>query len=373
MRRSRLTLRLVEGAALLLLHLVAQRAAANPDGNAERVELSWVRHANADSCLSASELKQRIRERLGRDPFREPYEQHIEGYVARRGARWVADLVVRNRDSVRVGSRHLESAAESCHELDQAVVLTLTLVIDPNAPHNAETAPVTHVTTHQPSEATEASKAELQTADPLAARAPEQTASADRQPTANAAAPIRARTANVRRPTSASDTAVSRSRLLVATSATSGILPGSTYGISMRAELPIAHHFQLESSAAFFPERVSFNHNTVVGYGLTALGVGGCYATGRTITWLACASGWLGAAHAIVYRGTPDRPGDRIWGGLRADLGYAVTWGLLVAELRAFALMPVTRWDFTTSEGDSQFRQARVAPGAEIAVGIHLP
>lgn len=373
MKRSRLTLRVVEGAALLLLHSTAQRAAATPDGNAERVELSWVRHAAADSCLSASELKQRIRERLGRDPFREPYEQHIEGYVARQGALWSADLVVRNRDDVRVGSRHLESAAESCHELDQAVVLTLTLVIDPNAPHLAEIAPTTRATTHQTSKTRHASNSKG-AAEPSAASATGQApTAAPQRPTAKATPPMRAATASVLQPRSASDTNVGRSRLLAATSAASGILPGSNYGLAMRAEIPIAHHFQLESSAAFFPERVSFNQNTVVGYGLTALGVGSCYATGRTITWLACASGWLGVAHAIVYRGTPDRPGDRIWGGLRTDLGYALTRGIAVAEIRAFALFPVTRWNFTTSEGNSQFRQARVAPGAEIAVGIRLP
>lgn len=378
MKRSSLTLT-VGCAAFVLLQLSAHRVSADSDAKREHVELSWVRHADADSCMTAAELKQRIRQRLGRDPFGEPFEQQIEGYVARHGALWVADLVVHNRDSVRIGSRHLESASEDCHELEQAVVLTITLVIDPNAPQLAESAPATRATTHQPIRSAESSKSEIEAITRPTEIPKEPATGLVRQHVApKAAAPIQPTTARAPRPHAyqppvASDNTVGRSRLLVATSAASGILPGPTYGIAMRAELPIARHLQLETSAAFFPERVSFNQRTVVGYGLTALGVGGCYVTGRTITWLACAGGWLGVAHAIVYRGTPDRPGDRIWGSVRADLGYAVTQGIFAAEIRAFALLPVTRWDFTTSAGNSQFRQAVVAPGAEIAVGIRLP
>ncbi|HEY5961189.1 MAG TPA: hypothetical protein VIV60_31745, partial [Polyangiaceae bacterium] len=119
-----------------------------PESQPETVELSWVRSPDADVCLSGSDLKAAVRARLGRDPFTEPFQKQIEGYVSRHGATWFAEVTVREH-GLPVGSRHLESTTADCRELDQAVSLTLTLIIDPNAALHVDSAPSAITATHQ--------------------------------------------------------------------------------------------------------------------------------------------------------------------------------------------------------------------------------
>lgn len=353
-------------ALLPLLLATSMRTSAAAEAASEAVELSWVRSIDAGACASTAELKRAVIARLGRDPFVESPQQQIDGYVSRVADKWTADLVVRSRTSGHVGKRHLESAALDCGELDQAVVLTVTLIIDPNAPIHGALIPSAVATTHQPKPAPNSEAAPTSVAIDAAPPRSQLHSRSVVSPVFDAEFPAR-------RTLSAGVTRNASSRLLFAASASHDLLARATYALTLRAEVPLTQRLFLETSGAFFPQRVSFSQNTTVGYGLTALGVGTCYAAEQWVTLLACTSAWVGAIHAVPYRGVPDRPGDRLWSAVRADVGYALSRGIFTAELRAFGLVPITRWRFTTSTGAAQWELPWVAPGAEIALGMRLP
>jgi hypothetical protein len=345
-------------------------------------------------------LKHAVRSRLGHDPFLEPFRQRIEGFASRQSGKWNADLVVRSHSGERLGNRHLESNAADCHELDQAVVLTVTLIIDPNATLQPESATAAVITPDQPKPSSYpqlAGAATVREVPPLAyspdapnatftvpatgmtttangQTAPERTKQPAPQPFMVAApstpgpqmreselASARARDMD------------SAARLVLAPSLVYNLIPGLAAAFALRDELRLARSLGLDASVLYLPERTQHIGRTIVGYDLVALGLAGCYRPDQTITLLACGGGFAGVTHATVYRGEPDRPGARFWAGARVDVGISATSERLVAEFRAFGVVPITRWHFTSAENGTLFESAILAPGAEIAVGIRLP
>ena len=107
----------------------------------------------------------------------------------------------------------------------------------------------------------------------------------------------------------------------------------------------------------------------LVTVGLTALEVAGCYEAPRPLTPLACVGGQAGAIHTVVYRPVPHQPGERPWAAARVDAGIKASARSVVAELRGFVLMPLTRWEFTVD--DTRLHQpGRAAPGFQFAFGV---
>jgi hypothetical protein len=349
--------------------LVPVAAAAAGEPSIEAVDLSWARSPEADSCLSGSDVRRAVRARLGRDPFTEPFQKEIAGFVSRKVGRWTADIVVRDNRLGRVGNRRLDSAGADCHELDQAVILTVTLIIDPNASLQPAPAPAPETTPGQPT------KVEPPRVDEPVAMAPARAEPTSAPGTITTAAPPPAAALSEPPAPTPKREAIIASRLMLAPSVAYGLLPGITPGVALRGEISLSNRLSIETSAAFFPEqrRAKPGTNTDIGYGLSALGVAGCYHPSWLVAPLACASGWIGVNHAVVYAGLPDQPGDRFWMGLRADLGLSATVGRFTADLRAFGMFPVTRWNFGFREGGPLFQQPVVAPGLEIAVGLRLP
>jgi hypothetical protein len=101
----------------------------------EPYRLSWSRAEGAEACLSESELSQRVRSRLGREPFDESAERSIEGQVGLGSSGgFLAKLVIRAADSTVLGRRTIETRGPDCGPLGQAVTLAVVLTIDPTAP-----------------------------------------------------------------------------------------------------------------------------------------------------------------------------------------------------------------------------------------------
>ena len=120
---------LVAAAIGIVVHGVPKAARA-----AETYRLAWSRAEGADACLGEAELTQRVRSRLGHDPFDDAAERVIEGHAAPSTSGLRAELVVRRLDGSVLGRRAIETEGADCIALGQAVTLAVVLTIDPNAP-----------------------------------------------------------------------------------------------------------------------------------------------------------------------------------------------------------------------------------------------
>lgn len=98
--------------------------------------LNWVRGPGAEACPGPAAIARAVETRLSRVAFVAVTvaEVSVEGYVQgspQGGLRTRLTLV--ERDGQRIGERELSSAADDCVEMTEAVVLAITLMIDPEA------------------------------------------------------------------------------------------------------------------------------------------------------------------------------------------------------------------------------------------------
>lgn len=123
--------RLLAAAALAIGVACASRAYAESSSSA----LSWVRLPGAESCIATAELGERIERHLGRSVLVSPSvaDISIEGRVARQSKQFKATIGGAKRDGTPMGTRELVSTTGSCRELDDALVLAIALMIDPDA------------------------------------------------------------------------------------------------------------------------------------------------------------------------------------------------------------------------------------------------
>ena len=98
-----------------------------------RVRLSWVRGDEAGGCMDQRGIEAGVIARLGRNPFVGDATLSVEGAVERTGKTWRADIRVRDEHGALAGRRALETEADDCRPLEDAVILAVALVIDPNA------------------------------------------------------------------------------------------------------------------------------------------------------------------------------------------------------------------------------------------------
>jgi hypothetical protein len=133
MRGSSLSLPYAGLAALFVVGGMACPARA--EETPHRFALDWARVPNAVSCISGPELAVRVEERLGRAVFEDPAHADvaIEGHVEPTENGWHAVISINDVKGAVVGTRELSSAAASCRDLDAPLVLTIALLVDPNA------------------------------------------------------------------------------------------------------------------------------------------------------------------------------------------------------------------------------------------------
>src|SRR5690606_18987279 len=84
-----------------------------------------------ESCISRQEIVSKVRRRLGTDPFTGEPGQWLEGVIRREGHSWTATLYERDAEGNTLGTREFQSESEDCRELDEAIVLMVALLIDP--------------------------------------------------------------------------------------------------------------------------------------------------------------------------------------------------------------------------------------------------
>jgi hypothetical protein len=125
--------------------LPAYADASDSDDSRAHFSLSWARLREAESCISAVELARGVEARLGRPVFGALAQTDvaIEGSIWRgqSDARFHALLSVVDEGGRRTGFRELVDDGPNCRDLDEAIVLALSLMIDPKAAFTAESVP----------------------------------------------------------------------------------------------------------------------------------------------------------------------------------------------------------------------------------------
>lgn len=300
---------------------------------AEPARLEWVRLEGAESCIDAQELETRVRRRLGSEPFDPRASRSIEGVVQRAGAGWRAQIVVRARpEDVNPPRRELQSAAEDCDSLSNAVVLAVALAIDPEASF---------------------SDAPVNTPSPRTSSAP--------KPPLPAKPPIDAAESP---PAGLADLSLAGQL---------GLLPRASLGMGLGVAAVLTRRFELGLRVQAFPE-VEVDGVPSYAVGLAALTVELCGVTTRRkpLVLRACAGPSLGLLHASVLVGDRTQPGQRA--SLAADLGLDAAFALtrnLALQLGARAVVPVTRYRFTL-EGSEQALFAQPVIAGSASLGLEL-
>lgn len=121
---------------------------ARPAAAQSTSSLSWSRLPGAEACIGAGELARRVEQRLGRSALVAPSQadRSVEGRVAgRSGGRWRATVALARRDGVILSERSIETAEVDCRALDEALVLVIALLIDPDGSPAAAPEPMPRV------------------------------------------------------------------------------------------------------------------------------------------------------------------------------------------------------------------------------------
>jgi hypothetical protein len=352
------------GALLVLwgLLLISARARAEPSPE-YGTRLSFVRSAGATDCIAAQALEREIVRRMGRDPFSGPPRQWIEGVIDADDGYFTVQLFERDSAGKTLGSRRFRNLAGDCHQLDDAIVLAVALIIDPAAellPPNAANG------LSKPS--SDAARAPSESQNPAAA-----------SPTTRAVEPSATRP-SATAPLARDERSAHSAAAMVTADAVAvhGVLPGLAPGIELVTLLPVdtASHFGLRLSALYLPETRQ-NTGGEFGYGLTSLEAGACRVLpSDRFRWFGCATLGAGAVHVVVHRPAPLEPGDRLWIALRVEAGLDLHLaGPVWAEMRVFDLIAPRRWKFrvkTDSGEQTAFAQAFLMPGAALGLGLHF-
>jgi hypothetical protein len=96
--------------------------------------LLHVRESGAERCPDAKELRSRIAERLGYDPFRQDASTSVRVGFRPDESGFTADVEAFDARSDLLGRRKLSSTDETCRDLADSVVLTVTLLLDTPPP-----------------------------------------------------------------------------------------------------------------------------------------------------------------------------------------------------------------------------------------------
>ena len=120
------------GYVLAALALFASHE-AHADGSA-RHALRWTRGPGAEACIDAPALIAAVETRLGYHVFGETDAAVIiEAHVQPKASGWHVAIAVRRSDGTLLGMRELDERLADCRVLDEALVLMIALIVDPDA------------------------------------------------------------------------------------------------------------------------------------------------------------------------------------------------------------------------------------------------
>ncbi|HET9953804.1 MAG TPA: hypothetical protein VFQ61_04855 [Polyangiaceae bacterium] len=323
--------------------------AAREAGASEPVRLQWVRLEGAGSCIDASSLSERVRRRLGNDPFQPQAQRSIEGMVRREAGTWRAQIAVRaHATDTEPAVRELKSTSQGCESLGDAVVLAVALAIDPEAALAASASEASPPATQAPANAAPAPT-------PVSREVPARAPDVPRE------APPR---------TSPSG------RVAAGAVAQAGLLPHVSFGGGLLAAAALSSTFDVGVQARVFPavrgSNGEFNFQIGAAAGALQLCAGLPASTAMLIH--VCAGPLLGLMHAALLSGERSQPGERAWLGaeLGADLDLRLTrWSALL--LGARGVLPITRYRFAIEgSGGTIFRQAALAGMVQAALQLRF-
>jgi hypothetical protein len=106
-----------------------------------QARLLHLRESGAERCPDAKDLRSRVAERLGYDPFRQDASTSVRVGFRPVGSGFTADVEAFDSRSELLGRRTLASTDETCRDLADSVVLTVTLLLDTPAPSETVSTP----------------------------------------------------------------------------------------------------------------------------------------------------------------------------------------------------------------------------------------
>jgi hypothetical protein len=343
-------------------------AAGQADTTDQTIRLSWVRSDEAAACPDAQIVMDRVRTRLGKDPFSERARTAAEVLVERNADGFVAHVRVRSADGTLAGERTLRSS-ESCDTLASAVAFALALFIDPNAALGPPAVPAP--VQPEPSRPTIPSPAAPPPAVPLPA-VPLPAVPPPVSPPAQSSPPDFA-SPSVRQPTAVRASIATAAGALVAP----GLLPGAGWGPLLRAEVEVVARVSLGGQAVLLPEERTSDGE--FGFGVSAMGARGCVdiLSNGVLRLAPCAGVWAGEIYAVVFPKTllALPPGGRAWGSAevsaRARLRIV---GPLFAEVEGGIFIPFARYPFSVKgQVNAVFQESAVVPTGSLALGVSFP
>ncbi len=326
-----------------------------------------------------------MQERLGRDPFSPPHDQWIEGLVQRDGEGWSARLLERDADGRVLGTREIQTVGSSCRELDGALTLALSLLIDPEAGLGAtgsgipaampssSTAPVS-ASGAVPigPDAPDAVSAEPASGAPLGA-ASSADGAAPSPPSANsppdpAVHPTPPQgSLPLAPPTPRRGVEIGA---MLAGIAASEWVPGLTPGVELATPIWIGARGGVQLGAMQLFEQRTRGAAASFGISLTTFSASGCLRSSPGF-WraLGCIGMSVGSITGVVYDPIPNEPGPRPWVGGRGEAGgeLRLSEGL---SLRAMGIVavPATRWAFQVDGEEPAFLQPPLLLAGQVAL-----
>ncbi|HEY5921134.1 MAG TPA: hypothetical protein VIV11_05665 [Kofleriaceae bacterium] len=121
------------GYIVTALTVFALHEAHAADGSA-RHTLRWTRGPGAEACIDAPALTTAVEARLGYRAFGDAAAAvNIEAHVQAKAPGWHVAIAVRRDDGTALGARELDERSPDCRVLDEALVLMIALIVDPDA------------------------------------------------------------------------------------------------------------------------------------------------------------------------------------------------------------------------------------------------
>jgi len=311
---------------------------------------------------------------MGHDPFEGKARQWIEGSVERQADYFEVQLFERDVDGNTLGSRRLREQTGDCHKLDDAIVLAIALIIDPTA----QLAPASARATESRSPGTP----NVAPSVPAILPTPQPRDIARASPGSGVAPEpmgfLRAETT----PTKAVQ-GLGKAFVAVDAAMIHGVVPGIGFGAEVltRIALDNEDRVALRLSALVLPEKQQSTGAGDLGYGLTAMEVGGCFQNHwRYALGFGCVGFGLGAVHSVVHNPEPFKPDDRLWAAFRLEAGAGLRIvGPVWLDARLFDLIAPRLWEFrvvvnhaASQETQTAFKQNWLMPGAALGLGLHF-
>jgi len=285
--------------------------------------LSLVRGEGAEQCPSGREITREVERRIGRPVFDNEGTRSFEVQLNREGDIYHSWVYVRGADGQSIGRRALESSEASCGPIFEATVLSIALVIDPNAalPERASSVAAFAPLSSQ-SAAPPASNASPSSA----------TARAPSGPPIPTKAPPEGRHTEIE---------ISARALL-----SKSIVPGASGGLSLHFSARPTERWGVALGAVYLGPGQALTSAGEVWVGLTSATLGITFeaAAARRVRLMLEAGAWAGVLQSTVLRPTPNGSGPFPF--LALDVGAHVEVRLtrgLFAELGFVGLTPLVR------------------------------